>query len=74
MIDIIEQTFKEKHSYLNLYNNITLFKTKSGHFNKAKTNQQFKKWFKNKNKIFKLKNKLRNYDLIISDFVPEDLS
>lgn len=71
VIDIIEQTFKEKHTYLNLYNNITLFKTKSGYFNKAKTNQQFKKWFKNKNKIFKLKTKLKNFDLIISDFVPE---
>ncbi len=70
-IEIIEQTFKEKYDYLNKFNNIKLFKTKSGFFDLKRTNNFFDKWMSKKNDIFLLEKILKSYDIIISDFVPE---
>ena len=70
-IRIIEETFKEKHKYIKKFNNIKLYKTKSGFFDSKKTRQEFQSWKYKKNNILNLKNSLRNYNIIISDFVPE---
>ena len=70
-IHIIEETFKEKYKYIKKFNNIKLYKTKSGFFDIKKTNQEFQSWKFKKNNILKIKNILKNYDIIISDFVPE---
>ena len=70
-IRIIEETFKEKHKYIKKFNNIKLYKTKSGFFDSKKTKQEFQSWKYKKNNILNLKNILRNYNIIISDFVPE---
>ena len=70
-IEIIEQTFKEKYEYIKWFNNIKLYKTKSGFFDLKKTNKYFKKWSIKKNDIFSLEKKISGYDVIIYDFVPE---
>lgn len=70
-INIIEETFKEKHSYICKYNNIRLFKTKHGFLDSQKSINDFKKWFVRKKNIKSLKKKINKFDLIISDFVPE---
>ena len=70
-LEIIEETFKKKYKYFKKFNNIKLFKTKSGYFDINKTNKDFKKWQTRKNNIFHLKKLVKGYDIIISDFVPE---
>ena len=72
VIGILKQEFKEKCLYINLNNNIKLFKTKLGTLDAKITKKNFYRWLKNKNiNILKLEKKLEDYDIIISDFVPE---
>lgn len=71
-IEIIEEIYKSKISYIKHHNSIELFKNSSGYFSKKKTKKILHIWKKNikKNYIF-FKNNFYNYDFIISDYVPE---
>ena len=70
-IEIIKQTFKEKYKYLKKFNNIKIYTNKRGFYDLKKTNKLFSRWKSEKNNIFDLEEKIRDYDVIISDFVPE---
>lgn len=70
-IEILKEIFRNKINYKKYFNNIEVFKTKKGFLNLHKTKQILKKWCLNCERILNLKNQLKNYDLILSDFVPE---
>ena len=70
-IQILKQTFKESINYINHYNNIKLKKSLKGFLDKKKTKKIFKDWNKNKRNINQIKKYFSDFDLFISDFVPE---
>ena len=72
VIKLIKEEFKERCNYLNLNNNIKLYKTKLGKLDILKTRKSFKNWRVRKEKnILLLQKILKNFNFIISDFVPE---
>ena len=52
VIKLIKEEFKERCNYLNLNNNIKLYKTKLGKLDILKTRKSFKNWRVRKEKIF----------------------
>lgn len=72
VIELVKQEFKKKCKYIVLNNNIILSKTKWGILSLPQTKKNFEKWKKNyNNNLIKLEKILKDFDLIISDFVPE---
>jgi len=70
-IQILKQTFKENVNYINHYNNIKLKKSLNGFLDIKKTKKVFKTWNNNKKNINQIKKYFLDFDLFISDFVPE---
>ncbi len=70
-MQILKQTFKEEVNYINHYNNIKLKKSLNGFLDIKKTKKIFENWNENKTNINEIKKYLLDYDLFISDFVPE---
>ncbi|MDC0142799.1 hypothetical protein OAI70_01650 [Candidatus Pelagibacter sp.] len=71
-INILRENFGNKIKYIKKYNNIGLFTNDKSHLDYPKSLNELSSWNKNIKKDFLFfKNKFSNYDLIISDFVPE---
>ena len=71
-LEILRETFKDKVKYLKKFNNIELFKSKKGYLDINLSSENLDNWHLNLNESYKFfKKNFSNYDLIISDFVPE---
>ena len=71
-LKLLKETFNKKIYYYKIFNNLKTIKKKSGHLDVNKTIKIFEKWEK-KHHIWmkKIIKKLKDTDIIISDFVPE---
>ncbi len=71
-IEILKDTFDDKVNYIKRFNNIQLFKTKDGYFERKKSIKTLDVWNKNlKNDFVFFKKNFKNFNFIISDFVPQ---
>ena len=69
---LLKETFNKKINYYKIYNNLKTIKNKSGHLNVNKTIKIFEKWeYEHHIWLKKMVKKVKNTDIIISDFVPE---
>ena len=68
----LKKDFANKINYHKNFNNIVTIKKKDGSLDKKKTNKIFENWLDNYPKwIERNIKKYKNFDFIISDFVPE---
>ncbi|MDC3022490.1 hypothetical protein OA179_00405 [Candidatus Pelagibacter sp.] len=71
-ISILRKKFKKKISYVKIKKTLETSKSIDGKLNIKKTKKNFAMWYENKNDWIKsYQNTIKNYDLIISDFMPE---
>ena len=71
-IEILKETFKDKLKYIKRFNNIELFKSKKGYLDLKLTSKILDNWNSNLADSFRFfKKNFKNFDIIISDFVPE---
>ena len=71
-IEILKETFKDKVKYIKRFNNIELMKSKEGYLDLKYTSKILYNWDQSIDESFKFfKKNFYNFNLIISDFVPE---
>mgnify|MGYP001160098614 CR=1 FL=1 len=71
-IEILKETFKDKVKYIKRFNNIELMKSKEGYLDLKYTSKILNNWDQSIDESFKFfKKNFYNFNLIISDFVPE---
>lgn len=71
-INILKKKFKKRISYIKIKRTLETSKSIDGKLNIKKTKKNFALWYKNKNNWIKSNlNSMKNFDLIVSDFMPE---
>ena len=71
-INILKKKFKKRISYIKIKRTLETSKSIDGKLNIKKTKKNFALWYKNKDNWIKSNlNSMKNFDLIVSDFMPE---